>query len=72
MQLLHLLYLFQALIPRTKRKDLEEIKLKFIDTASKFGHGRFQSPKEKIQFMVRQIDYVLSLLFKIYSFMTVG
>ena len=34
------------------RKDREEIKLKFIDTASKFGHGRFQSSKERIQFMV--------------------
>jgi large subunit ribosomal protein L3e len=26
---------------------MEEIKLKFIDTSSKFGHGRFQTSLEK-------------------------
>ena len=35
------------------RKNQEEIKLKFVDTTSKFGHGRFQTPKEKLHFMVR-------------------
>ena len=34
------------------RKNREEITLKFVDTASKFGHGRFQTDKEKMQFMV--------------------
>jgi len=29
---------------------LEEIELKFIDTASKFGHGRFQTKAEKDAF----------------------
>lgn len=29
----------------------EQIKLKFIDTASKFGHGRFQTAEEKNKFM---------------------
>lgn len=29
----------------------EEINLTFIDTSSKFGHGRFQTPQEKIKFM---------------------
>jgi len=29
----------------------EEINLTFIDTSSKFGHGRFQTPAEKIKFM---------------------
>ena len=38
------------------RKNLEEIKLKFVDTTSKFGHGRFQTPKEKLHFMVSCID----------------
>ena len=33
------------------RKYREEVTLKFIDTSSKFGHGRFQSAKEKAQFM---------------------
>lgn len=41
----------KSLVPRVTRKDLEEIKLKFIDTSSKFGHGRFQTPAEKVQFM---------------------
>ncbi len=27
----------------------KQIKLKFIDTASKFGHGRFQTAEEKVQ-----------------------
>jgi large subunit ribosomal protein L3e len=35
----------------TKRQALEDIKLKFIDTSSKFGHGRFQTPQDKHAFM---------------------
>jgi large subunit ribosomal protein L3e len=34
----------------TKRKFLEEVKLTFIDTASKMGHGRFQTSDEKDKF----------------------
>lgn len=37
----------QTLVPQTKRVATEEIKLKFIDTASKMGHGRFQTSEEK-------------------------
>ena len=33
------------------RVALEQINLKFIDTSSKFGHGRFQTPDEKAKFM---------------------
>lgn len=33
----------RSLLAQTSRNALEEIKLKFIDTASKFGHGRFQT-----------------------------
>ena len=51
----------QSLIPRTTCKDLEDIKLKFIDTSSKFGHGRFQSGAEKIQFMVSRVVNVVCL-----------
>ena len=29
----------------------EEINLTFIDTSSKFGHGRFQTAAEKLKFM---------------------
>eukprot|EP00250_Pteridium_aquilinum_P035184 c8818_g1_i1 orf=179-1345(+) len=37
----------QSLYKQTSRSALEEIKLKFIDTSSKFGHGRFQTSQEK-------------------------
>jgi len=36
---------------RTHRVSREEIKLKFIDTSSKWGHGRFQTIEEKHTFM---------------------
>lgn len=39
----------RTLLPQTSRTALEEIKLKFIDTASKFGHGRFQTAEEKMR-----------------------
>ncbi|XP_015795945.1 60S ribosomal protein L3 [Tetranychus urticae] len=41
----------KSLLVHTKRAALEEIKLKFIDTSSKFGHGRFQTHAEKKAFM---------------------
>jgi len=41
----------KSLVPQTSRKALEEIQLKFIDTSSKFGHGRFQTKKEKDDFL---------------------
>ncbi|KAI5063196.1 hypothetical protein GOP47_0021743 [Adiantum capillus-veneris] len=37
----------KSLYKQTSRSALEEIKLKFIDTSSKFGHGRFQTSQEK-------------------------
>jgi large subunit ribosomal protein L3e len=41
----------KSLIAQTKRFALEEIDLKFIDTSSKFGHGRFQTKAEKDAFL---------------------
>lgn len=41
----------KSLIVHTKRSALEQIQLKFIDTASKMGHGRFQTPADKLAFM---------------------
>jgi len=38
----------KSLLAGTKRAALEEISLKFIDTSSKFGHGRYQTRREKI------------------------
>lgn len=43
----------QSLLNQTSRVALEEIKLKFIDTSSKFGHGRFQTTQEKQKFYGR-------------------
>eukprot|EP01134_Creolimax_fragrantissima_P007635 CFRG7635T1 len=45
------LTLRKSLLTHTKRSALEKISLKFIDTSSKFGHGRFQTPAEKVAFM---------------------
>merc|ERR1711909_146008 len=45
------LTLRKSLLTHTKRKALEKINLKFIDTSSKFGHGRFQTLSEKQSFM---------------------
>lgn len=46
------LSLVQSLLVHTSRKSREAIELKFIDTTSKFGHGRFQTAREKRAFMV--------------------
>jgi len=40
----------KTLLPQTSRNALEEITLKFIDTSSKMGHGRFQTCEEKAKF----------------------
>lgn len=45
------LTLRKSLITHTKRSALEKISLKFIDTSSKFGHGRFQTAEEKHTFL---------------------
>ncbi|KAF1775488.1 Ribosomal protein L3, conserved site [Phytophthora cactorum] len=42
---------YGSLLVHTKRSALEEINLKFIDTSSKFGHGRFQTAEEKAKWM---------------------
>jgi len=41
----------KSLLTHTSRDALEEVELKFIDTSSKFGHGRFQTAAEKASFM---------------------
>lgn len=41
----------KSLLIHTKRVALEKINLKFIDTSAKFGHGRFQTPADKLAFM---------------------
>ncbi|XP_002731867.1 large ribosomal subunit protein uL3-like [Saccoglossus kowalevskii] len=45
------LTLRKSLLTQTSRKATEKITLKFIDTSSKFGHGRFQTGIEKQTFM---------------------
>jgi len=39
----------RPMAPQTSKKLMEKITLKFIDTSSKMGHGRFQTKKEKRQ-----------------------
>merc|ERR1711885_80673 len=41
----------KSLLKQTSRAALENVNLKFIDTTSKMGHGRFQTPEEKKSFM---------------------
>ena len=43
----------RSIFPQTSRNALEDIKLKFIDTASKFGPGRFQTCEEKAKTLGR-------------------
>jgi len=45
------LTLRKSLMNHCTKKHLEVIDLKFIDTSSKFGHGRFQTGEEKVKFM---------------------
>merc|ERR1719231_1012902 len=40
----------KTLLPQVKRSAVEKVELKFIDTSSKFGHGRFQTSEEKAKF----------------------
>jgi len=40
----------QSLFAQTSRRALEKVELKFIDTSSKMGHGRFQTSAEKMKF----------------------
>jgi len=41
----------KTLVRHVKRLALEDVQLKFIDTSSKFGHGRFQTKEEKNRFL---------------------
>ena len=45
------LTLRKSLFVHTKRSALEKITLKWIDTSSKQGHGRFQTSEEKKAYM---------------------
>uniref|UniRef100_A0A7S2SHR2 60S ribosomal protein L3 n=1 Tax=Eucampia antarctica TaxID=49252 RepID=A0A7S2SHR2_9STRA len=45
------LVLRKSLVAHSSRKALETIDIKFIDTSSKLGHGRFQTADEKAKFL---------------------
>jgi large subunit ribosomal protein L3e len=45
------LTLRKTLMPQVRRSALEKVTMKFIDTSSKFGHGRFQTSDEKEKFL---------------------
>jgi large subunit ribosomal protein L3e len=44
------LTLRKAVHPSASKSALEKVDLKFIDTSSKLGHGRFQTSEEKFKF----------------------
>jgi large subunit ribosomal protein L3e len=44
------LTLRKNIFPKTDTNSTEKIELKFIDTSSKIGHGRFQTADEKSKF----------------------
>ena len=44
------LILRKSIHVRTQRQEIEQVVLKFIDTSSKLGHGRFQTKEEKERF----------------------
>ena len=48
---MNLITTLESLAAAAPRVAVEEINLKFIDTSSKFGHGRFQTKDEKDRFM---------------------
>ena len=41
----------KSMFIHTSRRSLEKVELKWIDTSSKFGHGAYQTPAEKRQFV---------------------
>merc|ERR1711872_1861 len=45
-----LITLRKSLVPQVSRRALEQVNLKFVDTSSKWGHGRFQTSEEKDKF----------------------
>ena len=45
------LILRKSMLKHSSRKHLEKIDIKFIDTSSKLGHGRFQTADEKAKFL---------------------
>ncbi|KAM9554939.1 ribosomal protein uL3-like [Guaruba guarouba] len=53
------LTLRKSLLVQTSRRSQEAIELKFIDTTSKFGHGRFQTAQEKRAFMGPQKKHLV-------------
>ena len=45
------LTLRKSLLPQTKNAATEKIEVKFIDTSSKIGHGKFQTAEEKHKYL---------------------
>ena len=46
----------KSLLPPVRRSHMEPINLRFIDTSSKYGHGRFQTVEEKYKFLGSEKD----------------
>ena len=48
----------KALLAPSRRSHMEPLNIKFIDTSSKYGHGRFQTVQEKYSFLGRSANDV--------------
>ena len=46
----------KCLLDATRRSHMEPLNIKFIDTSSKYGHGRFQTVEEKYKFLGSEKD----------------
>jgi len=46
-----MIILRKSLVPQTTNAAIEKIEVKFIDTSSKHGHGRYQTIEEKHKFL---------------------
>ena len=44
----------KSLLPPVRRSHMEPLNVRFIDTSSKYGHGRFQTTEERNKFMGTQ------------------
>ncbi len=49
----------KSMFTHTSRRALEKVELKWIDTSSKFGHGAYQTPAEKRQFLGKPLAKML-------------
>ena len=63
------LVLREAMFPKTSSGDNNDVALKFIDTSSKLGHGRFQTTEDKNKFFGKKKEKKSVKLQKKYAYL---